>query len=183
MPQEQTVVGQAVDFQASAPISLVNVGRHYDPIVFPHQRNSLDWLQKQLTTPVSLEFAQRWNGTFGRTFPTLRSGDQGQVVGDLQRALNRWGATLTVDGLFGNMTQTAVIRFQRQRNLVADGIVGPKTWAELVKPVQPVQLSQLLRAYEPARFPYQQSALEWLQSKLTTAVLTEFAKRWRNQQV
>ena len=33
--------------------------------------------------------------------------------------------------LFGPKTEAAVRAFQRQRRLVPDGIVGPKTWAEI----------------------------------------------------
>jgi g-D-glutamyl-meso-diaminopimelate peptidase len=33
-----------------------------------------------------------------------------------------------VDGIFGQMTQTAVIAFQSDNGLVPDGIVGPSTW-------------------------------------------------------
>lgn len=37
----------------------------------------------------------------------------------------------TTDGLYGQDTKAAATRFQTARGLVADGIVGPKTWAEL----------------------------------------------------
>ena len=33
--------------------------------------------------------------------------------------------------VFGPKTEAAVRAFQRQRGIVPDGIVGPKTWAEL----------------------------------------------------
>ena len=33
------------------------------------------------------------------------------------------------DGVWGNQTQNAVINFQRSHGLVADGIVGPRTWS------------------------------------------------------
>lgn len=39
----------------------------------------------------------------------------------------------TTDGLYGQDTKEAAIRFQAARGLVTDGIVGPKTWAELRK--------------------------------------------------
>lgn len=35
------------------------------------------------------------------------------------------------DGVFGSVTQQAVIAFQKRNRLTADGVVGPKTWALL----------------------------------------------------
>lgn len=37
----------------------------------------------------------------------------------------------TTDGLYSEGTKEAATRFQTARGLVADGIVGPKTWSEL----------------------------------------------------
>ncbi|MEG4632903.1 peptidoglycan-binding domain-containing protein [Microcoleus sp. AR_TQ3_B6] len=42
--------------------------------------------------------------------------------------LNANGASLNTDGAFGAKTQQAVINFQKQPQIVADGIVGSKTW-------------------------------------------------------
>lgn len=65
-------------------------------------------------------------------YPTLRKGSKGGYVKELQTILNyNYGAHLVVDGVFGSLTQIAVISFQKLKGLVADGIVGPKTWAEL----------------------------------------------------
>ena len=36
------------------------------------------------------------------------------------------------DGIFGKLTEEAVKEFQRSHGLVADGIVGEKTWAKIV---------------------------------------------------
>lgn len=57
---------------------------------------------------------------------TLKLGSEGDDVRTLQKKLN-----ITVDGIFGPITETAVIAFQKSKGLVADGIVGPKTWAAL----------------------------------------------------
>jgi peptidoglycan hydrolase-like protein with peptidoglycan-binding domain len=38
---------------------------------------------------------------------------------------------VAVDGMFGPITETAVVEFQTGSGLVADGIVGPLTWAAL----------------------------------------------------
>ncbi|HEU0014899.1 MAG TPA: N-acetylmuramoyl-L-alanine amidase, partial [Longimicrobium sp.] len=58
--------------------------------------------------------------------PTLRRGAQGPLVAELQRGLGVEQA-----GTFGPQTEAAVRAFQRDRGLVPDGIVGPRTWAEL----------------------------------------------------
>ena len=59
----------------------------------------------------------------------VKMGDRGESVKWVQWELNRHGANLTVDGIFGNQTKLSVLLFQKQSNgkLVVDGIVGPKT--------------------------------------------------------
>ncbi len=63
---------------------------------------------------------------------TLRYGDSGGDVKELQRRLRQWGYyTGAVDGVFGSKTLTAVKLFQRKNGLAADGVVGKKTLAAL----------------------------------------------------
>ena len=64
---------------------------------------------------------------------TLRRGSRGEEVKELQQILAKDGSTLEIDGIFGVGTQSAVRSFQKRHGLVVDGIVGPKTWAELLK--------------------------------------------------
>lgn len=46
----------------------------------------------------------------------------------VQQKLKNWGYyTGKVDGIYGSKTKSAVIKFQRKNNLVADGIIGNKT--------------------------------------------------------
>ena len=67
-----------------------------------------------------------------RSLPTLRRGSQGENVKYLQNLLNYiYGQNLKVDGIFGAATEASVKRFQKEENLVVDGIVGPKTWQRL----------------------------------------------------
>lgn len=69
-------------------------------------------------------------------FSTLRKGAKGVEVETLQTFLVAKGEVLPkygADGKFGFETLNAVKDFQKKHGLVADGIVGPKTWAELVK--------------------------------------------------
>lgn len=61
----------------------------------------------------------------------LQWGSKGEDVQDLQRRLVALGYVVQVDGIFGSRTRAAVIRFQQDNGLAADGIVGPKTRAAL----------------------------------------------------
>lgn len=64
--------------------------------------------------------------------PTLRMGSRGASVVELQQLLRNAGFSPgAIDGIFGNMTHSAVIAFQRSKGLVQDGIVGVMTWTAL----------------------------------------------------
>ncbi len=64
--------------------------------------------------------------------PTQREGDKGPLVIMIQARLkiHRFDPGAT-DGDFGPNTKRAVVLFQKDKGLVADGIVGPKTWGAL----------------------------------------------------
>lgn len=61
----------------------------------------------------------------------MKIGDVGQQVAVLQKALKNIGENIEVDGWFGEETEKAVIRFQRQQGLMVDGIAGPATLGRL----------------------------------------------------
>lgn len=64
--------------------------------------------------------------------PTLRRGNKGEAVEELQALLNaKFGFDLEIDGDFWKATETAVKEFQKKHGLTADGVVGKKTWAAL----------------------------------------------------
>lgn len=67
----------------------------------------------------------------GQQEPVLRLTDSGPAVGELQQLLSVAGFPCDVDGAFGPQTDLAVRAFQAGRGLLADGIVGPSTWAAL----------------------------------------------------
>jgi peptidoglycan hydrolase-like protein with peptidoglycan-binding domain len=62
---------------------------------------------------------------------TLRSGDQGPDVRELQQALGQAGFKVKLDGRFGSGTLRAVKRFQRASRLTPSGTVGTRTVAAL----------------------------------------------------
>ena len=73
------------------------------------------------------------------TEPTkdIQLGAKGNNVKWLQWHLNHAsGEKLSIDGDFGKLTKAAVLRFQKNKKLVQDGIVGPKTRAALKKAVK-----------------------------------------------
>jgi hypothetical protein len=71
------------------------------------------------------------------TLPTwpgqlLRLGSRGPDVKLVQgRLVQLKVARLAIDGEFGPMTEAAVKKLQKQRNLEVDGVVGPQTWKAL----------------------------------------------------
>ena len=98
--------------------------------------------------------------------PTLRKGSGGEYVQLLQVALIARGysvGTKGADGIFGAKTEAAVIAFQKNNGLTADGICGPKTWAALdaseisavtytvtIRGISKDQATELLRMYPEA---------------------------------
>lgn len=72
----------------------------------------------------------------------LRQGARGQDVITLQYLLDVISEYYSgipspgQDGIFGNQTREAVVAFQRQMGLAADGIVGPSTWNSLYRTYQ-----------------------------------------------
>jgi putative chitinase len=63
--------------------------------------------------------------------PVLRRGSTGEAVGALQTMLQILKFPLAIDEDFGAATELAVMRFQADRKLSADGIVAAKTWDAL----------------------------------------------------
>lgn len=65
-------------------------------------------------------------------FKTVRPGDQNPYVELVQLALVRSGyLTGAIDGIYGGQTGRAITAFQGSSGLVADGIVGERTWSAL----------------------------------------------------
>ena len=97
-----------------------------------------------ITSKVTASKWKYWGELKGMTYgddpdpaakPTLRRGDSGSYVTLAQTELiqrgydlGKWGA----DGKFGAQTEKAVKQFQKDNGLIADGVIGKKTWDALL---------------------------------------------------
>ncbi|GAA2495529.1 MULTISPECIES: peptidoglycan-binding domain-containing protein [Actinomycetes] len=87
----------------------------------------------------------------------LATGSSGPAVVCLQRALDDVdGAGLGQDGQFGTLTRNAVVHFQSEHGLSADGVVGPNTGATVKNAV-----SQAYYAAHRANDPSQVELGNW----------------------
>jgi peptidoglycan hydrolase-like protein with peptidoglycan-binding domain len=78
---------------------------------------------------------------------SFRLGDSGDKVKEIQQKLNKFGYRLTIDGDFGKLTHTAVVNFQKNNKIKADGIVDKITLEKLnLKPTPAT-------TYKPAPTP------------------------------
>ncbi len=119
--------GAVRNFQSQARIAV-------DGQVGPQTKNALYAGTGTIPSPGNLKSS---------ACPTnIQQGDRGSCVVELQGLLNRYGAKVTVDGIFGPNTYDAVRAFQSARGLTSDGIVGVNTKAALYASV-PTPSTQL----------------------------------------
>lgn len=86
---------------------------------------------------ILLEFKKIPNPTPETNFTTrtLSVGNTGLAVQKMQEYLNRLvtlPSPLLPDGVFGNVTRNAVLKFQITNNLSADGVIGNRTWDRII---------------------------------------------------
>ena len=67
------------------------------------------------------------SGDSASTTTKLQSGDKGSAVKAMQQALKNLGYSVSADGSYGAQTLQAVMTFQKQNGLSADGVAGTKT--------------------------------------------------------
>jgi len=66
------------------------------------------------------------------TEPVLKKGSTDPAVKDLQSALKALGQDPgPIDGIFGGKTESAVRKFQQQRGIAVDGVVGRVSWINI----------------------------------------------------
>lgn len=63
--------------------------------------------------------------------PRSAIGAQGGHVRYAQDVMNKWGANITADGVFGTQTHAAVVNVQKFWGLAVDGVIGRQTWPVL----------------------------------------------------
>lgn len=67
--------------------------------------------------------------TVAQHYPTLLIGSKSEYVLHWQKYLNLLGFQCGMeDGVFGENTRAAVMEYQRSKGLMADGIIGARTW-------------------------------------------------------
>lgn len=100
--------------------------------------NQSDYIQKKLY-PQSQVYAI-FRPDYGTSHPTLRKGDKGADVREMQKDLKKLGFgritghTLLAGGSFKNNTYNTVKKFQEiTKCCTPDGVCGPKTWAMIDK--------------------------------------------------
>ena len=97
----------------------------------------------ELTSEGEVSSGTLSDGTWGGT--VLRTGSTGSAVEQLQFWLNTLAQyessipSLTVDGVYGSGTASAVRAFQRKYGLTVDGVVGRNTWTELYDQFRSIQ--------------------------------------------
>jgi hypothetical protein len=100
----------------------------FDGRPYPGSNPHLDHVHVELTrlggAQLNLATIMRW----ARPHPILQSGDHGASVRTVQRLL---GGGLTVDGVFGVRTQTAVNLLKAHHKWPTDGVIGPRVWEAL----------------------------------------------------
>ena len=81
--------------------------------------------------PSDLETTRTFNVSDLEGKMLIKSGDKGEKVKKVRRALQRCGFDIEDDGDFGLRTESAVKEFQRRNNLDVDGLVGTGTLTAL----------------------------------------------------
>ncbi len=83
----------------------------------------------------------------------LTMGNNGDRVTQVQQRLKALGYFPgEVTGYFGEVTRAAIINFQRDRDLTADGIVGNSTFAALNRPQDSEKVKEIQRRLQTAGF-------------------------------
>jgi N-acetylmuramoyl-L-alanine amidase len=106
-----------------------DIVRHYDITHKPCPKTFIDQPEQfnEFKTQVNAILNPPKTPTDSIPYPgILKIGSRGESVKKVQQKLK-----ITVDGIFGPVTENAVKKFQGSNGLVVDGIVGKNTWGKL----------------------------------------------------
>lgn len=78
----------------------------------------------------------------------MKIGNKGQGVKDMQMLLIKNGFLINADGNFGEKTDLAIKKFQKDNGLAVDGIVGPKTIEYLEDGIKAVVTEKSFESFE-----------------------------------
>jgi peptidoglycan hydrolase-like protein with peptidoglycan-binding domain len=122
---DENVHGDPGDFKLQR---LFQLGRADDPAADPDHTNPLP----QPVTPPAPRFPLLPGWYFGpEDGPDYSVSGYHSHRDDLRRWQNRMrerGWTITADGLYGSETREVATKFQKEKHLPADGLIGVKTW-------------------------------------------------------
>ena len=102
-----------------------------DGIVGPETAGSLNSGSDSSSSESGTEDASS-SGSTDSGSSVLRNGDSGEAVSDLQAEMNELTShSLTVDGIYGPKTESAVTSFQQHEGISVDGVAGPETFGAM----------------------------------------------------
>ncbi len=110
------------------------VGDQFRKNHFPYVWSPKQQQKARILSPDSSKFARATSAA--RVAPDVHT------IGGLQQALKILGYHLTVDGDYGPETRQVVTSFQMHAGIVADGIAGVQTEAQLTKEINDLRLVQ-----------------------------------------
>ncbi len=96
------------------------------------------YVEPEVLTPTWVHFDKRTLPAACSTggYPTIRQGSKGVYVLIAQDGFNTIGfSTGGLDGIFGRKTREATIKYQQQKGLSPDGIIGCEVWRILQQDV------------------------------------------------
>lgn len=110
--------------------------RRHDWSGFARGYNGAGYLKNNYHTKLAAAFA-RWQAipdVLAPNYPKIGLGSRGAAVRTAQERLLAWGFDPgTIDGIYGEKTKKAAAAWQKSVGLVADGIIGPKSWPKLME--------------------------------------------------
>lgn len=121
-----------------APVVYIEIDFHDVPEVakwiVEHSADIAEAITRGVCDYFGMQYKAPEDGSCSVKLPVLQNGDSSGYVKSIQAILNAKNrAGLVEDGVFGPATEKAVKAYQKAKKLTVDGIVGEKTWAQLLK--------------------------------------------------